>query len=70
MTVDWAANPADLDFFMTNSAISAYVGSSSATATGNHPESQSISLPAASYWLSLVNWGHSGDPDWVYILIQ
>ncbi|HRP09245.1 MAG TPA: hypothetical protein PLL69_12240, partial [Gemmatimonadales bacterium] len=68
--VDWEGGAADIDFYMKNAGNTAFVGSTSASATGSQPETQSISLAAASYWLVVVNWNHLDDPDWVYIVVQ
>jgi hypothetical protein len=70
LTLDWEGAAADLDFYVTNSGISAFVGSTSASAGSSHPESQSISLAAASYWMVPVNWNHLADPDWIFIVVQ
>lgn len=69
-TVDWAASSADLDMYMTNEAISAFVGSTSASAGSSHPESQSVDIAAGSYWVIPVNWNHIADPAWIFLTVQ
>lgn len=67
--VDWAGG-ADLDMYILNEGISAFVGSTSASAGSSQPETQAVSLPAASYWVVPVNWNHLADPAWIFLVVQ
>lgn len=67
ITVNWN-NASDIDFFLADGGFNNFVGSTSASATGAQPETQTIAnLAAGTYILMLVNFADGPIPPFVQI---
>jgi hypothetical protein len=69
-TVDWS-NANDVDFYLVNGSFTAFVGSTSASATTGQPETQTVTaLPAGTYYLVAVNFNDDPAPAWVKVTME
>jgi hypothetical protein len=67
ITVNWN-NASDIDFYLADGGFNNFVGSTSASATGAQPETQTVAaLPAGTYILMLVNFADGPIPPFVQI---
>jgi hypothetical protein len=69
-TMDWA-NASDIDFYLVNGSFTAFVGSTSASATGAQPETQTVAnLAAGTYYIVGVNFLDGPVPAWIKMTLE